>query len=153
MSTITLTRRTAASARGFADGFSHVVSLLKHRGVDVAWLESLQLIANETAERAEHDAATFWLNTATGGRFNFMEPDERELDIVDIALSLSHQARYAGHTLRAYSVAEHSLVVLRAAEILGLSIEERLWPPMKAAAEAYTTDVPWPLKAPRSPSA
>lgn len=136
-----------------------------------------------------------WLNTTTGGAFILpRDPKHAErrgaevperytraagqhlYDIVDIAIALGHQARYAGHTRRHYSVAEHSLLV---AEIVlaHLHTSERRWGIIDTleaapgpssvdgldgdlnevrraavqyallhdAAEAYCTDVPWPL--------
>lgn len=135
---------------------------------------------------------TPWLNTATGGAF-FLPPcpetprepvpehyqraaDGAHYDIVDIAIALGHQARYAGHTRRHYSVAEHSLLVAEIAlayasgpeslRAITETLEEAHGPGfvdgldsfgpdvarvavqyalLHDAAEAYCTDVPWPL--------
>lgn len=91
--------------------------------------------------------ADFWLNTATGRRFNFLDPKPEDIDIVDIAVALSHQARYAGHTRTHYSVAMHSLVIEEALARLGEDVTVRRWGLLHDAAEAYVTDIPWPLKA------
>lgn len=91
-----------------------------------------------------------WLNTATGRRFNFLDPKPEDIDIVDIAVALSHQARYAGHTRYHYSVAMHSLVIeaaLIGAGGVASDRPTRAWGLMHDAAEAYVTDIPWPLKA------
>lgn len=90
----------------------------------------------------------FWLNTFTGKRFDLGSPKVDDIDIVDIAVALSHQARYAGHTRRHYSVAEHSVIVHDAIDILcPLDPAAKRWALMHDAAEAYVTDVPWPIKA------
>lgn len=91
--------------------------------------------------------ADFWLNTATGRRFNFLDPQPDDIDIVDIAVALSHQCRYAGHTRTHYSVALHCLVIEEALERLGENVAVCAWGLLHDAAEAYVTDIPWPLKA------
>lgn len=48
-----------------------------------------------------------YIETHTGKKFHFLEPDPSEIDIMDIAWSLSLQCRYNGHVKRFYSVAEH----------------------------------------------
>lgn len=98
-------------------------------------------------ERNPYWRNPYWLNTATGRRFNFLHPRAEDIDIVDIAVALSHQARYAGHTLRHYSVAEHSVILADVAVALELDIDTRRWALLHDAAEAYVLDVPWPLKA------
>lgn len=92
-------------------------------------------------------AGGWWINTATGRRFPFLAPAPSDIDILDIAIALSHQARYAGHTRTHYSVASHSVVVSRVVWKLGGSLDERRWGLLHDAAEAYVTDIPWPLKA------
>lgn len=87
-------------------------------------------------------ATAYWLNTATGKRFDFLRPKLEDIDIVDIAIALGNQCRYAGHTRQHYSVAEHCVILSHAA-----SPEHAAWALMHDAAEAYVTDIPWPLKA------
>jgi hypothetical protein len=67
--------------------------------------------------------------------------ESADIDIVDIAHALGNQCRFAGHTNKFYSVAEHSVLV------------SSLVPPKFAlqgllhdAHEAYMTDVPTPMK-------
>lgn len=89
----------------------------------------------------------FWLNTATGKRFDFSDPKPEDIDIVDIAVALSHQCRYAGHTREHYSVASHSLIIANTLDLLDYPPEVVMWGLLHDAAEAYVTDIPWPLKA------
>lgn len=77
-----------------------------------------------------------------GDFFDFEKPEIHDFDIDVIAHSLSNLCRFTGHTIRHYSVAEHSVLV------------SRLVPPelafdglMHDAAEAYLGDVSSPLKA------
>jgi len=68
--------------------------------------------------------------------------DPAQFDINDIATSLAGQPRFLGHTCKPYSVAEHCM---RVAAIGPDS--QRLQALMHDAAEAYTGDIPTPLKA------
>lgn len=82
-----------------------------------------------------------WMQTFTGKQFWPIDPRPDEVDIRDIAHALAHQCRYGGHVKRYYSVAEHSVLMCRAAP-----------PPLKKAAlmhdasEAYLIDIPRPVK-------
>lgn len=49
-----------------------------------------------------------FIETYTGKFFYLLNPKERDVDIIDIAHSLSQLCRYTGHTQNFYSVAEHS---------------------------------------------
>lgn len=93
---------------------------------------------------AEHYKATeleLYIETATGKRFFIDRP---EFDIQDITHALAHQCRYTGHTKQFYSVAEHSILVSRIVEDLGLGNPfEGL---MHDAAEAYLSDIASPWK-------
>lgn len=82
-----------------------------------------------------------WMQTASGRQFWPMQPDPDEVAIEDIAHSLSMQCRFAGHCLRFYSVAEHSVLLSRA-----VAPEHALWALMHDASEAYLVDVPRPIK-------
>jgi 5'-deoxynucleotidase YfbR-like HD superfamily hydrolase len=82
-----------------------------------------------------------WLQTFTGGEIWPIDPRPEEINIVDIAQALSQQCRYAGHTTRFYSVAEHSVYISRE-----VPAELALWGLLHDASEAYLVDIPRPLK-------
>lgn len=82
-----------------------------------------------------------WMQTYTGLKFWPLDPREDEVDIRDIAHSLSMQCRYGGHSIRFYSVAEHSVLMSRM-----VAPEYAMWALLHDAAEAYLADVPRPLK-------
>jgi hypothetical protein len=85
-----------------------------------------------------------FMQTATGRKFWPLDPRADEVFIEDIAHSLSLQCRYAGHCLRFYSVAEHCVLMARKLRWEGVDVA--LDALLHDAAEAYTVDVPRPLK-------
>lgn len=82
-----------------------------------------------------------WIQTYSGRQFWPLDPRPAEIYIEDIARSLSMRCRYAGHVRRFYSVAEHSVHVSR-----HVPPEFALWGLLHDASEAYSADVPRPLK-------
>lgn len=82
-----------------------------------------------------------WMQTFTGRCFYPMDPRPEDVCIEDIAHSLSMMCRYGGHSTRFYSVAEHSVLVSRYVDP-----EYALWGLLHDAAEAYSSDIPRPLK-------
>ncbi|GGE18483.1 hypothetical protein GCM10011390_42090 [Aureimonas endophytica] len=82
-----------------------------------------------------------WMQTFEGRQFWPMDPRADEIDIVDIAHSLSMQCRFAGHCRRFYSVAEHCVLLSRV-----VTLENALWGLLHDASEAYLVDVPRPVK-------
>lgn len=92
------------------------------------------------------NAAPALVPTATGGNFDLLSPDFRDIHILDIATSLSRIARWNGHTstIRASSVAEHSVRVSWLCD--AFCPEYALWGLLHDAAEAYIGDVTTPLK-------
>lgn len=82
-----------------------------------------------------------WMQTYTGRQFWPLDPEPAEIDILDIAHSLSMQCRYAGHCRNFYSVAEHCVLLSLAVEP-----EHAFWALMHDASEAYLVDIPRPVK-------
>jgi uncharacterized protein len=82
-----------------------------------------------------------WIETASGLRYHFLNPQQDEIDIQDIALALANKCRFSGHT-QFYSVAEHSVCVA-----YRLPKHLRLAGLLHDASEAYLGDIPSPLKA------
>lgn len=87
------------------------------------------------------------ISTASGYAFSYSGESTHGISISDIAQSLSRLPRFNGHTEEFYSVAQHSVLV-------SLLLEERCYCPfiqfvglMHDATEAYTSDIPSPLKA------
>jgi len=89
---------------------------------------------------SERDCQFGYITTYTGRTVHFDDPDPESIDIRDIAHALSNQCRFAGHTRRFYSVAEHSIYV--AMQCPGFHLEGLL----HDAAEAYMVDMPTPIK-------
>lgn len=82
-----------------------------------------------------------WIRLYTGTRFHLANPRQREIHIEDIAMSLSRQNRFYGHTHgEPYSTAQHC--------VLGAQIfpEYAFHFLMHDAAEAYSGDVNAKLK-------
>jgi hypothetical protein len=85
--------------------------------------------------------------TASGRRFDPLNPDPNLLNIRDIAHSLSNQCRFTGHVREFYSVAEHSvrcadyvLDVLNGGDDLAYLLL------MHDASEAFLSDIARPVK-------
>ena len=79
--------------------------------------------------------------THSGIKFNPFIATEEDIDINDIAHSLSLICRYNGHIDEFYSVAQHSTLVS-----LQCSPKNRLWGLLHDATEAYIHDIMKPLK-------
>jgi hypothetical protein len=82
-----------------------------------------------------------WIQTYSGIKFHFTEPDPAEININDIAHALSNLCRFTGHVRKYYSVAEHSIYVSQLVPsrlaLAGL---------LHDAAEAYIGDMAKPIK-------
>lgn len=85
-----------------------------------------------------------WIATASGAPFSLAEPDVKSVHVEDISHALSMICRFGGHVPRHYSVAEHSILVSMAPEVVdcGLELEGLL----HDAHEAYVGDVVQPMK-------
>lgn len=86
-----------------------------------------------------------WMQTYTGRQAWPMDMRADEVFIEDVAHSLAMQCRYAGHSLRFYSVAEHSVLMARWFRAQGMA-EYALPALLHDATEAYLVDVPRPVK-------
>lgn len=82
-----------------------------------------------------------WISLLSGGRFNYNKPEESDVTIEDIASALSNVCRFSGHLPRFYSVAQHCVNASR------LVPEDLTFTAlMHDTAEAFTNDLPTPLK-------
>ena len=84
------------------------------------------------------------LQTYSGALFYPFDPRPEEIALIDIATALSNEARWGGHTVTMYSVAEHSLYVARL--LAKESARVRLGGLLHDCSEAYLRDIPRPLK-------
>ena len=80
-----------------------------------------------------------FLRTYRGIDFDFDNLNPEQVDIEDIAHSLSMQTRYGGHLPMHYSIAQHSVLCSQYPNA-GLELL------LHDATEAYVTDVPTPVK-------
>ncbi len=81
------------------------------------------------------------ITTISGRKFWPLEPRVEDIDIHDIAWSLSRICRFGGHTTTHYSVATHSIAVSYL-----VPPEDALWGLLHDASEAYVGDMVRPLK-------
>lgn len=77
----------------------------------------------------------------SGALFNYNKPEESDVTIEDIASALSNVCRFSGHLPRFYSVAQH---LVNASRIV--PTEHAFTALMHDTAEAFTNDLPTPLK-------
>lgn len=80
-----------------------------------------------------------WIRTASGALFDPYAPRACDVNIRDIAHALSNICRFAGHTRRFYSVAQHSVNV-------SLRCSDPRYGLLHDASEAYLDDIRAPLK-------
>lgn len=79
--------------------------------------------------------------TVSGRVIDYLNPDPAQISLDDLHLALGREPRYAGQTCRPYSVAQHSLLVAHL-----VPRAHRLHALLHDAAEAFTRDVPSPMK-------
>lgn len=89
----------------------------------------------------------FWEQLIDGGSFDLDHPRPEDVSLYDIAHSLSNIGRWTGRTTHFYSVAQHSVMVLEYVRLLGGSFSAQEQALFHDAHEAYTGDIPAPLKA------
>jgi ribosomal protein L17 len=87
-----------------------------------------------------------WCRTIDGKEINLFDPDTSLFTVDRIANALARINRFAGHWERAVSVARHSMCVAKRLRSDGCDIETQLQGLFHDAAEAFTTDIPSPLK-------
>lgn len=79
------------------------------------------------------------IHTISGKRFWPLDARAEDVDIYDIAYSLSQKCRYNGHCRGLYTVAQHCVLASQ-------NTHHPQWALMHDAAEAYLPDVSRPLK-------
>lgn len=79
--------------------------------------------------------------TVSGRIIDFADPDPFQIALSDIAFALSKEQRFGNHLPRDWSVAQHSLLVASM-----VRPEYRLGALLHDAHEAYTGDIPTPVK-------
>ncbi len=79
--------------------------------------------------------------TASGQLLDYLNPRPEDIRITDIAEALAKQCRFSGHTIKFYSVAQHSCMVHDLCPL-----EARPWALLHDAHEAYIGDIPTPLQ-------
>lgn len=82
-----------------------------------------------------------WISLLSGGTFNYNKPEQSDVTIDDIASALSNVCRFSGHLPRFYSVAQHLVNTSKIVEP-HLAFDAL----MHDTAEAFTNDLPTPLK-------
>ncbi len=91
-----------------------------------------------------------YIRTFTGKNFEVFDPTEDQIDIIDIAHSLSQLCRWGGHSNRFYSVAQHSIIAARLIEYSDddpkTKMRDAFCALMHDATEAYLVDLPRPIK-------
>lgn len=82
-----------------------------------------------------------WISLLSGATFNYNKPEESNVTLEDIASALGNVCRFSGHLPRFYSVAQH---LVNTSYIV--SPENAFTALMHDTAEAFTNDLPTPLK-------
>lgn len=97
---------------------------------------------NAMRNNVDYDPNNPHIRTFTDKRFYLLDIKPEDIDIRDIAHSLSHICRYGGHCNRFFSVGEHSI---RCSD-RGSDWLRKMWGLLHDAAEAYIGDFTRPLK-------
>lgn len=87
-----------------------------------------------------------YIVTNTGNIFSYENIENNNINIEDILHSLPRINRFVGHSIRPYSVGEHTLLCYYMAKEKGYSTREQLLTFIHDFAEAYVGDCPAPLK-------
>lgn len=81
----------------------------------------------------------------SGNHVDPLDPDPDLIEIEDIAWHLAHEARFGGGTPFHYSVARHSIYVMKQIPD-DLTVDVKLQALLHDAPEAYLKDIPRPVK-------
>lgn len=141
-----------------SESYSYAQYLEDRRIAEEKYFRSLGVPQNNAAE--EHDLVNEdevrkdifleagsddgWMETYTGKKFYPLNPRAEDIDIIDIAHSLSLQCRYSGHCKFFYSVATHCCIL--SDYCLGPNKKEALTALLHDASETYFSDIPRPIK-------
>lgn len=82
-----------------------------------------------------------WIGLLSGAQFNYNRPEESDVTLDDLASALSNVCRFSGHLPCFYSVAQHLVNTSRI-----VRPEFAFDALMHDTAEAFTNDLPTPLK-------
>lgn len=82
-----------------------------------------------------------YMGTFSGEKLYPEQLTEDQINIIDIANGLGREARFGNQADRFYSVAQHSVLLATL-----VPDEYKLWAMLHDASEAYTHDIPKPLK-------
>lgn len=94
----------------------------------------------------KQDRVHTWCHGVDGCEINLYDPDPVIFTVPRIAAALARINRFAGHWEHPVSVARHSVKVAQMLRDEGASVEMQLQGLFHDAAEAFTTDIPTPLK-------
>jgi uncharacterized protein len=98
----------------------------------------------ELVEKKDGDrviAINNWIQTYTGKKFYPLNPNIEDIDIIDIAHSLSNLCRFTGHSKHFYSISQHSVYVS-----LNCDPKDAMKALIHDASEYALQDIPSPLK-------
>lgn len=82
-----------------------------------------------------------WIGLLSGAKMNYNKPEESDVTLDDLASALSNICRFSGHLPKFYSVAQHLVNTSRI-----VPVEFAFDALMHDTAEAFTNDLPTPLK-------
>ncbi|MCL4392540.1 hypothetical protein M1145_00130 [Patescibacteria group bacterium] len=89
---------------------------------------------------------SFNITTYTGLKIDLLNIKEKDINIEDIAHSISMIVRFNGHIKFFYSVGQHCIFVSEALKDNGMDIKMQLCGLLHDASEAYFQDIITPLK-------
>lgn len=87
-----------------------------------------------------------FIQTYSGRKFDFRNPDPESITLEDIAHVLSRIQRFGGHTIRPYSVADDSVNVARIVAWKDVTKDTLCAALLHDASECYTGDIVTPFK-------